>query len=463
MATRGVPPEQCPGRFHQDEAVGISPRGLPRALDLGGLLEPFAHRGVSLGLSRLKQALPALGHPEQCFPAVQIAGTNGKGSICTLLAAVLTAAGVRVGVYTSPHLVSWRERIRVGPSWIPANRLRQLLLQVNAAAAEARLTPFEALTAVAFRHFAEQGVELAILEVGLGGRLDATTSHPDRQLIGFASIGMDHCEYLGSDLESIAAEKAAVLQPGSMAVSAAQHPAVEAVLAGVASQASATLRRVEPLALQEGRLLWRNRALHCGLPGQVQRHNGAVALGLLEALGERGWPISTTAIELGFAAARWPGRLQAGRHQGLPLLLDGAHNPAAAAALRAELDRQPGPVDWLVGVLANKDAAAMVSRLLRPQDRLLLLPVPGHACWTRQALLEALAGQGHRVPAGQIREISPDPAAVPAILPRALDLLRQSWGGSGAAVDMTGRRTVVAGSLYLLGNLMADGAVETQP
>ena len=391
------------------------------------LIEPFNRRGVDLGLGRLGAALAELGHPERRFAAVQVAGINGKGSICTLVHRALLASGLRAGLYTSPHLVSWTERIRLGHDPIAAPDLRRHLETATPIAQRHQLTPFELVTAAAFLAFAEANCELVVLEVGLGGRLDATTCHPHRPVIGFASVGLDHAEFLGPDPATIAAEKAGVLQPGAVAVSAPQSPEVAAVLNDRAAAVGAELRWVEPLDLDQWPL---------GLSGTVQAANGAVALGLLRALGERGWPVNDPAIRRGFAAARWPGRLQQLSWGGQPLLLDGAHNLPAALALRSELDANPerhglsfGPRHWLLGMLANKQGPEIAAALLAPDDRAWIVPVPGHACWS----LEALTAACPRL-ASQLRSAPSLEAGL-------------AQAGSGS------QSVVVAGSLYLLGQI----------
>ncbi|MEB3263407.1 MAG: bifunctional folylpolyglutamate synthase/dihydrofolate synthase [Synechococcus sp.] len=410
------------------------------------LLEPFSHRGVDLTLGRLEAALAELGHPEASFEAVQVAGTNGKGSIATLVHEALGAAGLRSGLYTSPHLVSWCERIRLGPDPIGPAALRRHLSGIQELGQRHRLTPFELVTAAAFLAFAEAGVELAVLEVGLGGRLDATTVHPHRPVIGFASIGMDHAEVLGAEPALIAAEKAGVLRPGCLAVSGPQSPAVAAVLRREAEQRGATLHWVEPAELlnPEGEELWQSQGLRyrCGLPGAVQRTNSAVALGMLRALAERGWEIPDRAIAEGFAAARWPGRLQELPWGGRTLLLDGAHNLPAAQALRAELDRRAargqapaaGERRWVLGFLANKDGPGMLETLLAAGDRVWIVPVPGHGCWSAAALAEACPSRAPQLTAAAdaaavLNSLGPGPADEPVIL---------------------------AGSLYLIGHLLSS-------
>ena len=426
--------------------------GLPEPVDLDDLLEPFARRGVDLGLDRLAGALAAGGHPERRFAAVQVAGTNGKGSICTLLAAILAEAGLPYGVYRSPHLLSWCERLQLGNRWITPAELRADLGRWRPLASAFNLTPFELLTAAAFDRLAAEAVQLAILEVGLGGRLDATTLHPDRRVIGLATIGLDHCEYLGSSLAAIAFEKAGVFQPGAIAISAPQEPAVAAVLADQARRVGTELRWVEPLrpqALGGPRL---------GLAGDLQRRNGAVAVAMAQALGQQGWSIEAGAIERGLALARWPGRLEIRSYRGKPLLLDGAHNPPAAIALRQELDLGElapwgaGGRRWLLGIQRHKQGAAMVRSLLAPGDQAAITPLPEHASWSAAELAVACPEL-----ASQLRPVA-DPVAGLAWLhlrlgpePGAGELASPEEGGSG---ETGAALPVVAGSLYLLGALI---------
>ena len=435
--------------------------------DFADLIEPFSRRGVDLGLERLQAALTDLGHPERQFAAVQVAGTNGKGSIATLVHQVLLAAGIHAGLYTSPHLLSWTERIRLGAELIAPAGLRRQLERASPVARAHGLTPFELVTAAAFLAFAEAGLPLVVLEVGLGGRLDATTCHPDRGVVALASIGLDHREFLGPDLASIAAEKAGVMRAGAVAVSGPQAPQVRQVLTAQAAAAGARLCWVEPLPQNAaGDLLIDGQWSPCGLSGAVQAANGAVALGVCQALAGQGWPIDGAAIRAGFAAARWPGRLQQVRWRGLPLLLDGAHNPPAAAALRAELDAHPerhgmlpGPRHWVIGMLANKQGPEILQALLAPGDRAWIVPVPGHPSWT----CEQLAGQLAAQPSfAADPSLAAQPSLAEALYPApgldqglaaavAAAMPERDGGGLPAP-----RPVVVAGSLYLIGHLLAS-------
>jgi dihydrofolate synthase/folylpolyglutamate synthase len=354
------------------------------------LIAPFSRRGVDLGLERLQAALAELGHPERRFAAIQVAGTNGKGSISTMLHAIAGAAGIRCGLYTSPHLLSWCERIRLPESLISEDALQRLLRNLQPLALRHNLTPFELITAAAMQAFAEAGVELAVLEVGLGGRLDATTVHPDRQVLAFASIGLDHTEHLGPTIAAIAAEKAGVLHPGASAVSGPQTEEAAQVLRQLAARQGCALRWVEPLAPadQGGPVL--------GLRGDLQRSNAAVASAAAEALADRGWPITPAAIAEGLRQARWPGRLELRRFQGQPLLVDGAHNPPAAEALRRELDQrtheEPLARRWLIGIQRHKDAPSLLRTLLREGDAVRVVALPQeHSSWSAGDL-EAATG-----------------------------------------------------------------------
>ena len=388
---------------------------LPEPVELGDLLEPFSRRGIDLGLDRLQQALAAGGHPEQRFPAVQVAGTNGKGSICTALGAILQAAGLKAGLYRSPHLISWCERIAIGTDWIGAEQLRAGLKHWQPLGQQHQLTPFELLTAVAMDHFASAAVDLAVLEVGLGGRLDATTCHPNRAVLGLANIGLDHREHLGSTIEAIATEKAGIFHPGAVAFSAPQHDAVAKVLEQQACQRDCQLHWVEPLAAE----------VPLGLAGSWQRSNAAVALAMAQELARQGWAINNAAIDEGLAQAQWSGRLQRCSWRGRAVLIDGAHNPPAAAGLRRELNQlAPGqPRHWLLGIQRHKDGPAIVRALVAPGDRAWMVPIDSCRCW--QAAELNIAG------------VVDSPSAEQG--------LEQLWP---AACE-----PVIAGSLYLLGQL----------
>ncbi len=379
-----------------DQSRGEAPQSLPwnvlpEPVDLEPLLAARTRPGIDLGLERMRAALAAGGHPERGFPAVQVAGTNGKGSIATFLHAILHAAGLRAGVYRSPHLSSWCERLQLGERWIDGETLRNDLTRWQAIAAAHGLTVFELFTAAAMDRFARESLDLVVLEVGLGGRLDATTAHPDRSVVGFGPIGMDHQEFLGTTLGAIAAEKAGVMAGGQVAISAPQPPAAAEVLERQARLRGCQLRWVQPLpSVQRGGPV-------LGLPGDFQRSNAAVAVGMARSLIERGWSIPEEAIPRGLGQARWPGRLERRSWQGREILLDGAHNPPGAIALRRELDRidahAPSTAGqsrrWLLAMQRTKEAPALLDALLGPDDEAAIGCLPDLPCWTVEELLAA--------------------------------------------------------------------------
>lgn len=348
-------------------------------------LQPLAMR---FGLERMERALEALGHPERCAPALLVGGTNGKGSTCAMAAAALRVAGHRVGRYTSPHLVRFNERIAVDGREIDDAALAAGIAEVRRACpwhdgggAEERLTYFEFATLVALVHFARERVGVSVLEVGLGGRFDATNT-VGPAVTAIARIGLDHTELLGDTLAAIAREKAGIFRSGVPAISHCEQP--PEALAALRDEAA---RRGAPFQLAAP--AW---TAPLGLPGPHQRGNAALAAAALARLDEAGVPVSPAAIAEGLATARWPGRLETVGG----VLLDGAHNPDGAAALAAALAAlHPGrPVELVFGVLADKDAEGMLAALAPAVRRLHLVrpPTPRARSVESTAALAAAAG-----------------------------------------------------------------------
>ncbi|MBE9136277.1 bifunctional folylpolyglutamate synthase/dihydrofolate synthase [Nodosilinea sp. LEGE 07088] len=360
------------------------------------LLAPFGRFGVELGLERIQRLLTALDQPQTRVPLVHVAGSNGKGSVCAYLAAVLSAAGYRVGRYTSPHLVSWRERIVVNDAPIASADLIQRLQQVIAAIDPAQPSPtqFEVFTAAAWLHFAEVAVDLAVMEVGLGGRLDATNVVDAPLVSVIVSLSREHWQRLGPTLADIAGEKAGVLKPGRPAVIGPLPPEAAVVVAArIAALDCPAVWPTPAILTGQGQARYQDIAYPLPLLGNHQLVNSALAIATVESLRTQGWQITDEAIAQGMGQARWPGRLQwvtwNPQAQGYPLLIDGAHNPAAAQVLRQYVDRwwadqpdQPSTrrqgTTWLMGMLATKDHRDVLTALLRPGDALHLMPVPGH-------------------------------------------------------------------------------------
>ena len=353
--------------------------------------------GMRPGLERIGTLLEAVGSPERAMTLVQVAGTNGKGSVSAMLAAILQAAGRRVGLYTSPHLVDLRERIRVDGVPIPEADVVDGVEALGTLIARLDATMFEALTALALDHFVRAGAEAAVLEVGLGGRLDSTTvGRPAVEVV--TQIDLDHQAYLGDTLEAIAGEKAAIIRSG-VAVCARQAPEAERVITARAAAAGVPLllegRDLHARLLRSGLDgLWlslegpdfRLEDVRCGLVGLYQPGNALLAAAAARALGA-----DESAIRAGLAAARWPGRFQviAGRP---PVILDGAHNPAGARALARSLEAHfPGRRGtFVIGMFSDKDQAGILEPLLPLAGRLIFTSAP-HKRATPPDALQLLA------------------------------------------------------------------------
>jgi dihydrofolate synthase/folylpolyglutamate synthase len=358
------------------------PRSPQEALDFLSRLGPS---GIALGLERVQRVLQALGHPERSLRALHVAGTNGKGSTCAFASAALCAAGHRVGLYTSPHLVRVNERVRVDGEEISDEVLGQRILEVlERCPAATTLTYFEFGTVVAFWHFACEAVDVAVLETGLGGRLDATNVCQPL-LTAITPVSFDHMEYLGHTLGAIAAEKAGIFKPGVPGVVSRQEPEALAALAAKAEEVGAPLllegRDFTLEARLDGSLTWQGvgstlEGLSLGLRGPHQLQNAAVALAALEQLSRHGFSLPPEALRAGLRMARWPGRLEELGSQPT-VLVDGAHNPAGVQVLLASLRAlYPGRrLHCVFGVVADKDRGPMLRALLPACSSLHLTPL----------------------------------------------------------------------------------------
>jgi dihydrofolate synthase / folylpolyglutamate synthase len=393
-------------------------------------LEQF---GIKFGLANIRSILERLGSPERAYRAVHIAGTNGKGSVTAMVDAGLRAAGHRTGRYTSPHLVRLNERFAVDGRSIDDDRMLDAVRDVHAAVDGLRAdgtldvqpTFFEATTAVGFELFRRAGIDVAVVEVGMGGRLDATNVLiPD--VTAITSIGLDHQRYLGSTLADIAAEKAGIIKPGIPVVLGEMEPAAAAVIERTAGERGA------PVLLTTAADIGTRTV---GLRGEHQRKNAAVALRLLELLDARGVAVPEAARAAALATADWPGRLDLRRlEDGREILLDAAHNPAGAEALAAYLAGRGERLPLVFAAMRDKEVAGMFRALLPNVSSLTIT----RATTARSADPDELA----RI----ARETAPKlPVTIEAALPRALDA---AWRQSDR------RRIVAAGSIFLLGDVM---------
>nr|WP_282572209.1 folylpolyglutamate synthase/dihydrofolate synthase family protein [Roseomonas acroporae] len=401
---------------------------------------------IDLSLGRLHRLLAALGHPERRLPPVlHVAGTNGKGSTCAFARAIAEAAGQRVHVYTSPHLVRFHERIRLAGTLVSETALLAALEEVERVNAGAPITVFEVTTAAALLLFSRVPADLLVLEVGLGGRLDATNVVDRPAACAITSISMDHMDFLGDDLGTIAAEKAGILKPGVPCATGAQDPAALAVL-------ETTARAVGAPLLVRGRD-WRVAAAPDGLryadaggtldlpppalPGPHQADNAGIAIAALRAWGPA-W-LTDEAIAHGLAQAEWPARLQRLRGRlaaGLPasweLWLDGGHNAGAGLALAAQFaDWADRPLHLVVGMKTGKQTGEFLRPLLPHAASILAVAEPGqHLAMPVESVIEASGG---------VARPGPTVAAALAALAAA--------GGPPA-------RVLVCGSLYLAGEVL---------
>ncbi|CAN1208696.1 folylpolyglutamate synthase/dihydrofolate synthase family protein [Tumidithrix helvetica PCC 7403] len=425
-------------------------------------LASFGKFGIHLGLERIAQLLADLGNPHQRFPVIHVAGTNGKGSVCAYISSILEMAGYRVGRYISPHLVDWRERICINSEWIASEDLLNALMQVKQAIQPQHPpTQFEAITAAAWWYFADRQVDVAVIETGLGGRLDATNVC-DRPLVSvITSISMEHWQRLGSTLAAIASEKAGIIKPSCPVVIGELPPEAAAVMLDKveANHCPVTWVRaateMQPTAFNSGSTLdsslenlavWEGITYPLPLLGKHQLINSAIALGTIQTLRTQGWEIPESAVTEGMRRTQWLGRLQwveyqrfvGGQKRTHKLLIDGAHNVAAAEYLREFVDRifPNQPRCWAIGMLDTKDHLGILKALLNPQDRLITVPVPFH----QTADPEMLAKLGTTI----VKET-----------PRAYPALESGLDAAFCEYESQHYPVILCGSLYLIGQFLS--------
>jgi len=332
-------------------------------------------------LERMRQFLQPFGNPQQAYPVIHVAGTKGKGSVCALCASALQAAGYKVGLYTSPHMQDYAERIQLNSEPIPHATLIELVEEFRPALEQRKqLTTFEITTALAFVYFAQQGANAVVAEVGLGGRLDATNIVTPLVSV-ITSISYDHTQVLGNTLEEIAAEKAGIIKPGVPAIISPQKEAARLVFERIAAERGSPLLQVgrdyrysERDASLQGQSLevWRAGAEQAAKPirlsipllGAHQLENAATAYAALDTARGRGLTVDDRAIERGFASVDWPGRFEILREK-QPLVVDSAHNPDSAMRLRQTLEAYfpAWPVVLIFGASEDKDIAGILAEL----------------------------------------------------------------------------------------------------
>ena len=414
--------------------------------------------GWDLGLDRMHRLLGRLGDPHLAIPPVfHVAGTNGKGSTTAFLRAILEASGRRVHVYTSPHLVRFAERIRVAGSLAADDALAAAILRAEEANAGEPITFFELATVAAFLLFAETKADVTLLEVGLGGRLDATNVVRDRLASVITAVSMDHEKFLGDTIEKIAAEKAGIVERRRPVVSAPQTDAVAAVIERAAARAASPLflgGRDWTATLEDGRMVFRSEhgLLDLAPPRLLGPHqivNAGTAIAALEAAG---FAIDAETVSRGLAAVDWPARMQrlsTGRlveiaPKEAEIWLDGGHNPGAgdviAATLAAMDARAPRPLVLVAGLLETKDPVGFFAPFARLAPTILTVPIEGGEHPGR------------------------DPAALAELITEDVGLPAHPETGVRSALERLARaggpppRILICGSLYLAGAVLAENS-----
>jgi dihydrofolate synthase / folylpolyglutamate synthase len=422
--------------------------------EIDRLLAPFHQFGVNLGLSRIQNLLIAMGSPQISIPMIHVAGTNGKGSVCAYLSSVLSTAGYRVGRYTSPHLVDWNERICIDGEPIRTETAIMVLKEAIAAIDPQLPTPtqFEIVTAAAWVYFAQSNIDIAVIEVGLGGRLDATNVCDRPLATVITSIGLEHWQQLGDTIAKITTEKAGILKPNCPAIIGTLPPEAIAVVTDRIKDLNCPTVWVKPAVkvpesvfaptdiFSIDRLPWvefDGIKYPLALRGEIQLTNSAIAIATIQTLRQAGWEISDRDLVTGMANTQWMGRIQPVTWQGHQLIIDGAHNAPAAIALRAYIDTLNTPISWIVGMLSTKAHRDILAALLRPGDRLYLVPVPDHS----SADPAALADLANTV-CPDLTSITTFSSLTPAL--------------TAAATTTSTHQLVLCGSLYLLGHFLKE-------
>ena len=365
--------------------------------------------GVKEGLERIRALADALGQPQNFYRTIHVAGTNGKGSVCAMLAEMLKASGLKVGLFTSPHLESYCERIKINGANIPESDFAEMIFRVKACNVAA--THFEVLTAAAFEYFKMRAVDAAIIEVGLGGLYDSTNIiTPELSII--TNVALDHENILG-DLESIAVNKAGIIKPNVPTVTGATGKPLE-IIRAVAEEKHSPLYEVTTPAEVE-----------VNLRGEYQKFNAALAIRAAEVLG-----LDKSAIAAGLSNVEWAGRFEVVETSSGVAVIDGAHNPHGAAALRESLDKTfpSGQRIWLFGVLRDKDFDAMIKILFRAGDVVIVTEPVSERAASAEMICDKLHERGIECSA-----IKDNAAAVERLM------------ASGGDVK------IIAGSLYLIG------------
>jgi len=404
--------------------------------------------GIKLGLENVSEFLSRIGNPQKDFKSVHVTGTNGKGSVCEFTAEILKKHGLKVGLYTSPHLVDFRERIAVNGKEIPekdvlriGSDLRGTMEDMAKENGEKQLTFFEFTTGLAFRYFSEQKVDIVVAEVGMGGRLDATNVlMPEVACI--TRIGLEHTNYLGNTVQEIAREKAGIVKEGISTITCERNPEALNVIKTTCDKKGAKLRRIDVdfrvsnvhQSLKGTKFDYSGirmlRGMKTRLLGAYQSENAAAAIALVEELASRGIMVTDEEIRKGFLSARWPGRLDIVSSEPW-IMFDGSHNPDGVAATARVLEElKVTPLTYVLGCMDDKDARGIVKAL-----------VP-----TAAEIIVTQARYKRALPAERLGKIVDEeftgPHGIVELPAEAFEFARKGYLGNGACI---------IGSLYLVG------------
>ncbi|MFH0887505.1 MAG: folylpolyglutamate synthase/dihydrofolate synthase family protein [bacterium] len=397
-------------------------------------IESLLQHGIELGLDRVLKLLQGLNDPQLKFPSVLIAGTNGKGSVAAMLSAVLTNAGYKTGLYTSPHLVEYTERIRINEKDVSKELFASTVSKVKGAyekLSNIKITEFEILTAIAFDIFAEQKIDIAIVEVGMGGRFDATNVLTPLCSV-ITNVDYDHTEYLGKTLEKIAYEKAGIIKPGIPVVTTESKKEALEVIKKIVGEKKAVLHQITKIQDTRYKQISNIKSpisnFESSLKGDYQKINTAVALKVLDVIKDKGFNISDELIREGLQKVRWPARLEVVCDDPM-IIYDGTHNVAGAVELAKELKKIKGTKRLCVvlGMQKNKDISGVLDQLM---------PITDHFIFTRSSHPGAV-----------------DPAFMQQLAKKAGCEVIISPHDAVAAAKLYGDIICVAGSLFLIGDL----------
>ncbi len=410
-------------------------------MSIDSLLQSFQRFGVHLGLERISTLLGQLDNPHQSIPIIHVGGTNGKGSVCAYLSSILAEAGYKVGRYTSPHLIDWTERICINNQLISASQLETILVKIkNVIDINQDIpTQFEIITAAAWVYFEQEKVDIAIIEVGLGGRLDATNVCDRPLATVITSLSREHWQRLGPTIQDIAGEKAGIFKSDCPVIMGQVPDEVKPVFTSRIKALNCPHFWVEPARYIDNNLvIYQNITYQLPLLGKMQLNNSALAIETIKILQNQGWKITDEQIKEGIKNTQWLGRIQWIKWKNHSILIDGAHNPAAAKMLRHYVDTLDQPIIWIMGMLSTKEHDTIFQELLKENDSLYLVPVPEHSTANPNDLAK-LANQ---------------------ICP-SLNLIKTKKTVFSALEEVTQDQQldptiIIAGSLYLIGHFLGN-------